>query len=84
MHQAFDFLALSNNLSATFVGLDRIEQYDYKEESIREGVLNAIIHRDYSFSGSIIVNLYNDRIEFVSLGGIIPGLRIEDLFLGVS
>ena len=84
MRSAFDFLALSNNLSATFSGLDRIEQYDYPEEAIREAMLNAIVHRDYAFSGSIIVNVYDDRIEFVSLGGLMPGLQTEDLFLGVS
>ncbi|MCL2522160.1 MAG: putative DNA binding domain-containing protein [Erysipelotrichales bacterium] len=84
MRSAFDFLELSNNLSATFARLDRIEQYDYPEEAIREAILNAIIHRDYAFSGSIIVNLYDDRIEFVSLGGLMPGLQKEDLFLGVS
>jgi ATP-dependent DNA helicase RecG len=84
MRSAFDFLSLSNNLTATFSGLDRIEQYDYPEEALREAVLNAIIHRDYSFSGSIIINLYDDRIEFVSLGGLVPGLLTEDLFLGIS
>lgn len=84
MRSAFDFLQLSNNLAATFSGLDRIEQYDYPEEAIREAMLNAIIHRDYSLSGSIIVNLYDDRIEFVSIGGLMPGLQTEDLFLGVS
>jgi ATP-dependent DNA helicase RecG len=84
MRSTFDFLNLSNNLVATFSGLDRIEQYDYPEEAVREAMLNAIIHRDYAFSGSIIVNLYDDRIEFVSLGGIMPGLTTEDLFLGVS
>lgn len=84
MRSAFDFLSLSNNLAATFSGLDRIEQYDYPEEAVREGILNAIVHRDYAFSGSIIVNLYDDRIEFVSLGGLMPGLRTEDLFIGIS
>jgi ATP-dependent DNA helicase RecG len=84
MRSAFDFLSLSNNLAATFSGLDRIEQYDYPETAVREAMLNAIIHRDYGFSGSIIVNLYDDRIEFVSLGGLMPGLRAEDLFVGVS
>ena len=84
MRSAFDFLALSNNLPATFSGLDRLEQYDYPEEAIREAMLNAIVHRDYAFSGSIIVNVYDDRIEFVSLGGLMPGLQTEDLFLGIS
>jgi len=84
MRGAFDFLNLANNLAATFSGLYRIEQYDYPEEAVREAILNAIIHRDYGFSGSIIVNLYDDRIEFVSLGGLMPGLRTEDLFIGIS
>jgi len=84
MHSTFDFLSLSNNLAATFAGLNRIEQYDYPEEAVREAMLNAIVHRDYAFSGSIIVNLYDDRMEFVSLGGLMPGLKIEDLFVGVS
>jgi len=84
MWSAFDFLNLSNNLAAAFSGLDRVEQYDYPEEAIREAMLNAIIHRDYAFSGSIIVNLYDDHMEFVSLGGLMPGLRTEDLFIGIS
>jgi ATP-dependent DNA helicase RecG len=84
MRSAFDFLSLSNNLAATFSGLDRIEQYDYPEEAVREAMLNAIVHRDYAFSGSIIVNIYDDRMEFVSLGGLVGGLRAEDLFMGVS
>ena len=84
MRSAFDFLNLSNNLAATVTGLDRVEQHDYPEIAVREAMLNAIVHRDYGFSGSIIVNLYDDRIEFVSLGGLMPGLRAEDLFVGVS
>ncbi|MDR2855016.1 MAG: hypothetical protein LBV40_02520 [Methanomicrobiales archaeon] len=81
---AFEFLNLANNLVAIFSGLHRIEQYDYPEEALREAMLNALIHRDYAFSGSIIVNIYDDRIEFVSLGGIMPGLHVEDSFMGVS
>jgi ATP-dependent DNA helicase RecG len=84
MRQAFDFLNLCNSLPATFSGLDRIEQYDYPEDALREAMLNALIHRDYALSGSVIVNIYDDRIEFVSLGGLVPGLHHEDLFIGVS
>ena len=84
MRSAFDFLSLSNNLAANLSGLDRVEQHDYPEIAVREAMLNAIVHRDYGFSGSIIVNLYDDRAEFVSLGGLMPGLRTEDLFIGVS
>jgi ATP-dependent DNA helicase RecG len=84
MRAAFDFLSLSNNLVASVLGLDRAERYDYPEIAVREAILNAIVHREYGFSGSIIVNIYDDRTEFISLGGLVPGLRPEDLFIGVS
>jgi len=84
MRSAFDFLSLTNNLAASVSGLDRLEQYDYPELAVREAILNAIVHRDYGFSGSIIVNLYDDRAEFISLGGLMPGLSTEDLFVGIS
>ena len=84
MRLAFDFLSLANNLAATVSGLDRLEQHDYPELAVREAILNAIIHRDYGFSGSIIINIYDDRMEVVSLGGLVPGLRTEDLFVGIS
>ena len=52
--------------------------------AVREALLNAIIHRDYSFNGSTIVNIYDDRIEFLSLGGLVPGLSMEAVMMGVS
>ncbi len=52
--------------------------------AVREALLNAIIHRDYSFNGSTIVNIYDDRIEFLSLGGLVPGFSMEAVMMGVS
>ncbi|MEI3520785.1 MAG: ATP-binding protein [Anaerosacchariphilus sp.] len=46
--------------------------------------MNSIVHRDYSFSGSNLVNVYEDRIELVSLGGLVSGLELKSIFLGVS
>jgi ATP-dependent DNA helicase RecG len=51
----------------------RIEKRSYPVSSLREAVLNAIIHRDYAFSGSTLINIYDDRIEIVSLGGLVKG-----------
>ena len=53
-------------------------------EAIREALLNALVHRDYSFSGSIIINVNDSKMEFISLGGLLPGLSTEDIRLGVS
>lgn len=65
--------------NATFSNLDRTDRRDYPEDAIRESLLNSIVHRDYSFSGSNLVNVYEDRIEFVSLGGLVSGLELESM-----
>lgn len=80
----YQFIDLYNKTKATFSGLDRIDTRDYPEEAVREALLNSIVHRDYSFSGSNLINIYEDRIEFVSLGGLVSGLELKSIFLGVS
>ena len=47
-------------------------------------MLNLLVHRDYSFSASAIINIYRDRIEFVSIGGLVPGIELEDIMAGIS
>jgi ATP-dependent DNA helicase RecG len=69
---------------AEFSGLKRIDMRDYPPEAIREALLNAIVHRDYSYSNSILIRIFDDRIEFVSPGGLPKGIDYSDLMLGVS
>ena len=57
---------------------------DYPKDAIREALINAIIHRDYSFSGSILINVNERCIEFISIGGLLPGLLTEDIRNGIS
>ena len=84
LDEVYTFLDLTNKTKATFSGLNRTDIRDYPEEAIRESLLNCIVHRDYSFSGSTLINVYDDRIEFVSLGGLVPGLSKEAIFMGAS
>ena len=51
---------------------------------MREALLNAIIHRDYSLSASTLISIFDDRIEFVSIGGLVKGMSLDDIMLGVS
>ena len=78
------FLDLCNGTEATFSGLRRTDRRDYPENALREALLNSIIHRDYLFSGSTIINVFDDRIEFVSLGGLERGVSMESVMMGVS
>lgn len=84
IHDVFEAIDLYNKTKATFEGLNRMDKRDYPVEAIRETLLNAVVHRDYAFSGSILIHLYDDRMEFVSLGGLVPGLSMEAIYMGVS
>ena len=84
LDDTFEFLSLNNNLRASFDGLRRIDHADYPVDALREALLNAVVHRDYDYSGSIIINTYDDRMEFISLGGLVKGLTLEDIKSGVS
>ncbi len=84
LDDSYAYLALCNRTAATFKGLERIEKSDYPEEAIREGLLNALVHRDYSYSGSIIINVNDAYMEFISIGGLLPGLSAEDIRSGIS
>ena len=84
LEDTYAYLTLCNRTAARFEGLERIEQTDYPPEAMREALLNALVHRDYSFSGSIIINVNNSSMEFISIGGLLPGLSAEDIKNGIS
>jgi ATP-dependent DNA helicase RecG len=61
-------------------GAGRIEMPDYPSEAVHESLVNALVHRDYMIQGSEIhVDMYDDRLEIVSPGGMPDGKRIQDL-----
>ncbi len=84
MEEVYRLIDMNNKTKAVFSGLERTDIRDYPEEAVREAWLNCLTHRDYSFSGSTIINIYDDRMEFVSLGGLVPGLDLDSIFLGAS
>lgn len=84
LDDTYSYLSLCNRTAAVFKGLERIEKSDYPEEALREALLNALVHRDYSYSGSIIINVNDVSMEFISIGGLLPGLSAEDIRSGIS
>lgn len=84
LEEAFDYIDRYNRTRAEFSGLDRLDMRDYPPEAIREALLNAIVHRDYSFSSATLISIFEDRIEFVTIGGLVKGITLDDVKLGVS
>lgn len=51
----------------------------FPEDVVREGLLNALSHRDYSLNDAVYIKLYNDRIEISSPGGFIGNVTPENI-----
>jgi ATP-dependent DNA helicase RecG len=58
------------------------ERWEYPIEALREVVLNAIIHRDYTQSADTVIKVFEDKIEFYNPGGLPPGLTVQKLLAG--
>lgn len=84
MEEMYSYLNIRNQTRSTFEGLYRNDIRDYPEEALREALLNSLVHRDYSYSASTLISVYDDRIEFVSVGGLPTGIVLEDIMLGLS
>lgn len=84
INDAFEYLNLVNRISSNFNGLVRIDKKDYSEYALRESLINAILHRSYYFNGSILLSIFDDRIEINSIGGLLSSLTLNDIYNGVS
>lgn len=84
MEEIYAYIDRFNRIRAEFPGLKRVDTRDYPPEAVREAMLNAIVHRDYSYSASTFISIFDDRIEFVTLGGLPKGIAMSDVMMGVS
>ena len=57
----------------------RLNLPDYSDRAIFEGLVNHLIHRDYTvMGGEVHIDIYDDRVELVSPGAMLDGTRIQD------
>ncbi|MDO4936427.1 MAG: putative DNA binding domain-containing protein [Sutterellaceae bacterium] len=84
IEQFEDWFDRINTRKSVIIGFKRHDFRSYHPESFREAVVNALVHRDYAFTGSTIVNIYNSQAEVISIGGLVEGLNSDDIQLGIS
>ena len=84
LEETYSYIGQFNHIRSEFEGLRRIDIYDYPIEAIREALLNSIVHREYSYSASTLISIFDDRMEFVTIGGLPKGISANDIMLGIS
>lgn len=79
-NQAIVFLEKHLNVRSEIKRLDREDIYEIPFKALREAVVNALMHRDYSITGTqVSVEVYDDRVEIVNPGGLPKGLARKEL-----
>ncbi|MCZ7625079.1 MAG: helix-turn-helix domain-containing protein [Candidatus Methylomirabilis sp.] len=79
-NEAVAFLKKHLNIRSEIRGVDREDIYEIPLEVLREALVNALMHRDYSITGTqVSVEVYDDRVEIVNPGGLPKGLSVRDL-----
>ena len=84
MGDAISFLKRYNTPSSRIEGIRRIDSYPYSEDSIREAMMNAVAHRDYSMDSPILVSVYPKKITITSPGGMKEYYTLDEMLRGVS
>ena len=84
LEKTIKFLKNHLNLYAKVEELQLKEEFEIPLLAIREVLLNAIIHRDYTRNSDIKVAIYDDIVEITSPGNFPNGLNIDDVMNGRS
>lgn len=82
LQDSMSFVSRNTKKAWRKTGNGRIEMPDYPDTAVLEGIVNALIHRDYLELGSEVhIDMFDDRIEIYSPGGMPDGRRVQDLDL---
>ena len=78
------FCYLSNKKRITISGKpEREEYFDIPPRALREAIVNCYCHRDYTLSGDIKIEFYDDRVQIYSPGSLPDGLTLENIKMGM-
>jgi ATP-dependent DNA helicase RecG len=65
----------------SYEGINRVEKFEYPKEAVREALLNAVAHKDYSGGVPIQISVYNDKLIFWNEGQLPENWTIENLLV---
>lgn len=83
--EAILFLERHLNVRSEIKGVDRKDIYEIPPEALREALVNALMHRDYSITGTqVSVEVFDDRVAITNPGGLPKGLSQKAFGKGIS
>lgn len=85
VERAMEFTRKHSLRGADLSGVRRKDVWSIPQGILREAIINAVVHADYSQAGSPLrLAIYDDRVEVDNPGMLLPGLTLDDVQQGVS
>ncbi len=82
--RAVDFVLRNVGSEAWLNSAMRVTRKKLPEAAVREAIVNAVVHRDYTLTGTDIeISLYSDRLEVISPGRLPNGATVEKIKEGI-
>ena len=83
VERALDFVRRNTGVTASLEEGRRVERRDYPATAVREIVVNALVHRDYSIVGTdVLLSIFDDRLEVQSPGNLPNTVDIDGIRAG--
>ena len=82
--KVLDKLDTENKIRSVITPTGRRDSPQWDKLAIREALINAVVHNDYSYESPAKVELFSDHLEITSIGKIPDGLSKDDFFKGIS
>ena len=79
LERIFEFVEARNTEQEMQAGLVRMTIPDYDRRAIREAIINAFVHRDYTRMGRVLVQMDDDGLSVTNPGGFIEGVTVENI-----
>ena len=79
-NQVLEKMRIENITKTKVTGAKRIEKNLIETVPMREALINAVVHNDFSHEIPPVFEIFSDRMEFTSYGGLIQGQSKEDFF----
>lgn len=83
-HRVLDKFKVENKTRSKITDTIRIENNLVEELPLREAIINAFVHNDFSREYPPVFEIFSDRLELTSYGGLIQGQSMDDFFSGGS
>jgi len=81
VNDAMEFIRKNIRVAFVMTGEpERRQVWDYPVEALREAVINAVCHRDYTISSAVEVRILKDSLKVWSPGRLAPGITLPELF----